>query len=82
MPTGWPTCRGRTGTVCARFSPWTRPRGSCKLVRLRDDHVAARVAATNQLAALFDQHCPGAAAIFARLDSEIALSFLERYPTA
>jgi transposase len=51
------------------------------LVRLRDDHVAARVAATNQLAALLGQHWPGAAAIFGRLDSEIALSFLERYPT-
>jgi len=51
------------------------------LVRLRDDHVAARVAATNQLAALLAQHWPGAAAIFARLDSEIALDFLERYPT-
>jgi len=51
------------------------------LVRLRDDHVAARVAATNQLAGLLGQHWPGAAAIFARLDSEIALSFLERYPT-
>ena len=48
------------------------------LVRLRDDHVAARVAATNQLAALLDQHWPGAAGIFGRLDSEIALSFLER----
>ena len=51
------------------------------LVRLRDDHVAARVAATNQLAALLGQHWPGAAAIFARLDSEIALDFLERYPS-
>jgi transposase len=51
------------------------------LVRLRDDHVAARVCATNQLAALLDQHWPGSKAIFARLDSEIALSFLERYPT-
>lgn len=51
------------------------------LIRLRDDHVAARVAATNQLAALLGQHWPGAAAIFGRLDSEIALSFLERYPT-
>jgi len=51
------------------------------LVRLRDDHVRARIAATNQLAALLGQHWPGAAAIFARLDSEIALSFLERYPT-
>lgn len=51
------------------------------LVRLRDDHVKARVAATNQLAALLGQHWPGAAAIFGRLDSEIALNFLERYPT-
>lgn len=51
------------------------------LIRLRDDHVAARVAATNQLAALLAQHWPGAAAIFGRLDSEIALCFLERYPT-
>jgi transposase len=51
------------------------------LVRLRDDHVKARVAATNQLAALLAAHWPGAAAIFARLDSEIALAFLERYPT-
>jgi transposase len=51
------------------------------LVRLRDDHVAARVAATNQLASLLAQHWPGAASIFGRLDSEIALSFLERYPT-
>jgi transposase len=51
------------------------------LVRLRDDHVKARVAATNQLAELLGQHWPGAAAIFGRLDSEIALAFLERYPT-
>ena len=50
------------------------------LVRLRDDHDAARVPATNQLAALHAQHWPGAAAIFGRLDSEIALDFLERYP--
>ena len=51
------------------------------LVRLRDDHVAARVAATNQLAALLAQHWPGAAAIFGRLDSDITLDFLDRYPT-
>ena len=30
---------------------------------------------------MLGQHWPGAAAIFGRLDSEIALSFLERYPT-
>lgn len=51
------------------------------LVRLRDDHLAARIAATNQLQALLDQHWPGAGAVFGRLDSDIALSFLARYPT-
>jgi transposase len=51
------------------------------LVRLRDDQLAARIAATNQLAALLDEHWPGAKAVFGRLDSEIALAFLERYPT-
>ena len=51
------------------------------LVRLRDDHVEAKTAATNQLGALLDAHWPGAKAIFARLDSPIALDFLERYPT-
>jgi len=51
------------------------------IVRMRDDHVAAKVAATNQLQALLDRHWPGAAAIFARLDSPIALAFLEDYPT-
>jgi transposase len=51
------------------------------LVRTRDDHVAARVAATNQLAALLATSWPGAKAIFADLASAIALDFLERYPT-
>lgn len=51
------------------------------LVRMRDDHVTARVAATNQLADLLDRHWPGARRIFASLDSEIALSFLDDYPT-
>ena len=51
------------------------------LVRSRDDQVEARVAAANQLAALLDSHWPGAGAVFERLDSEIALAFLETYPT-
>lgn len=51
------------------------------LSRLRDDHVEARVAATNQLTALLDRHWPGATTVFARLDSEIALAFLDDYPT-
>lgn len=51
------------------------------LSRMRDDHVEAKVAATNQLRALLDAHWPGAKAVFSRLDSDIALDFLERYPT-
>src|SRR5690349_17639854 len=51
------------------------------LVRQRADHVEARVAATNQLSALLQAHWPGAAGIFGRLDCEIALCFLDDYPT-
>jgi transposase len=51
------------------------------LVRMRDDHVAARTAATNQLHAILEAHWPGANAIFSRLGSTIALAFLSDYPT-
>lgn len=51
------------------------------LCRLRDDHVETKVAATNRLQALLDAHWPGAAMIFGRLDSPIALAFLTDYPT-
>jgi transposase len=51
------------------------------LSRMRDDHVEAKTAAVNQLASLLETHWPGGKAIFARLDSTIALDFLERYPT-
>ncbi|WP_334144049.1 IS110 family transposase [Rhabdothermincola sp.] len=51
------------------------------LSRMRDDHVEAKVAATNQLRALLERHWPGATTIFARLDSDIALAFLDDYPT-
>lgn len=51
------------------------------LVRMREDHVGAKVAATNQLRSLLERHWPGAAGIFARLDSEIALAFVEDYPS-
>jgi transposase len=51
------------------------------LSRLRDDQVTARVGTTNRLRALLDAHWPGAGQVFGRLDSEIALDFLERYPT-
>ena len=52
------------------------------VARTRDDIVDMRVAATNQLAALLDAHWPGAKAIFADIESPIALDFLTRYPTA
>jgi transposase len=52
------------------------------VVRTRGDLVHARVAATNQLAALLDAHWPGAKAIFASISSAIALAFLAKYPTA
>jgi transposase len=51
------------------------------VVRTRDDLVNMRVAAVNQLAALLDAHWPGARAIFADLESKIALEFLTAYPT-
>jgi transposase len=52
------------------------------VVRTRGDLVDARVAATNQLAALLDAHWPGAKTIFANIESAIALAFLTAYPTA
>jgi len=51
------------------------------LVRGRDDLVAQRVALANQLRSLLEGFWPGAAAIFAAIDSPIALAFVARYPT-
>jgi transposase len=51
------------------------------LVRGRDDLVATRVQLANQLRTLLESFWPGAAAVFADVDSPIALSFIERYPT-
>jgi transposase len=51
------------------------------LTRQRADHVEARVAAVNQLDAQLDQLWPGGKAVFASRDSDIALDFLDRYPT-
>lgn len=51
------------------------------LTRQRADHVAAKVAAVNQLDAALDALWPGGKAVFAERDSDIALDFLERYPT-
>jgi transposase len=68
-----------------RFRPLHPPSDDTRalraLVRGRDDLVAQRVALANQLRALLDRFWPGAAAIFADVDSPIALAFLSRYPT-
>lgn len=68
-----------------RFAP-LRPlsdemRALRAMVRGRDDLVAERVAVANQLRSLLDSYWPGAVAIFADIDSPIALDFLARYPT-
>lgn len=51
------------------------------LLRTRQDLVEARVALANQLRAQLQAFWPGAAAIFADVDSKIALAFIERYPS-
>src|SRR5437870_3165094 len=68
-----------------RFRPLRPPSDDTRalraLVRGRDDLMAQRVALANQLRALLERFWPGAAAIFADVDSPIALAFLPRYPT-
>ena len=68
-----------------RFAPLRSASDEIKalraMVRGRDDLVATRVALANQLRALLDAFWPGAAAVFAAIDSRIALAFLARYPT-
>jgi len=51
------------------------------LVRGRDDVVAARTQLANQLRSLLASFWPGAAEVFADVDSPIALAFVERYAT-
>lgn len=51
------------------------------LVRGRDDLIHTRVQLGNQLRSLLESYWPGAAEVFAEVDSPIALAFIERYPT-
>jgi transposase len=51
------------------------------LTRAREDLVAARVRLANELRAQLEAFWPGAAQVFADVDSQIALAFLERYPS-
>jgi transposase len=68
-----------------RFRPLAAQSDAIKalraLVRTRDDLVAARIALANQLRALLESFWPGAVAIFAEIDSPIALDFVRRYPS-
>jgi transposase len=50
-------------------------------VRARRDLVTHRVGAANQLRAHLQLVFPGAASLFAEIDTAISLSFLERFPT-
>ena len=51
------------------------------LTRAREDLVGERVRLANRLRAELERFWPGAAAIFAEVDSPIALAFLARYPS-
>lgn len=51
------------------------------LTRAREDLVKTKVSLTNRLQAELEAFWPGAARVFCKLDSPIALAFLERYPS-
>lgn len=51
------------------------------LGRTRKQLVESRVGLVNQLLALLERAFPGATGLFARLDSDVAIAFLRRYPT-
>ncbi|MFI2613098.1 transposase, partial [Kitasatospora sp. NPDC018616] len=50
-------------------------------VRARTVLVQARTASSNQLWAILSEHWPGAAKVFQKLTSQVALAFLADYPT-
>jgi transposase len=62
-------------------APSDQTRALRAAVRTRDDLVATRVQLANQLRSLLESFWAGAAAIFADIDSPIALAFLESFPT-
>jgi transposase len=51
------------------------------LSRTRKQLVESRVGLVNQLRAQLERVFPGAIGLFARLDSDVAIAFLRRYPT-
>jgi transposase len=52
-----------------------------RLVRARGELVGERTRLANRLRGLLEDAWPGAAEVFARVDSPIGLDFLERYPS-
>lgn len=68
-----------------RFRPLRAPSDATRAlratVRTRDDLVATRVQLANQLRALLETFWPGAAVIFADVDTPIALAFLDQFPS-
>lgn len=68
-----------------RFRPLVAPSDATRalraVVRTRDDLVATRVQLANQLRSLLESFWAGAAAIFADVESPIALAFLDEYPS-
>jgi transposase len=65
----------------ALVAPSDATRALRAAVRTRDDLVATRVQLANQLRSLLEGFWAGAAAIFADVDSPIALAFLAQYPS-
>jgi transposase len=66
-------------SVVEPFSEATRALRA--VVRARDDLVGQRVATANRLEACLDAYWPGAKRLFCDIESNIALAFLEDYPT-
>jgi transposase len=68
-----------------RWAPLSQQSDSIRalraLVRARDDLVATRIKLANQLRSTLEAFWPGAAIVFAAVDSPISLAFLRRYPT-
>ena len=68
-----------------RLTPLTQDSAATQVLRAlsrtRKQLVESRVGLINQLAAELERCFPGAIGLFARLDSDVAIAFLRRYPT-
>jgi transposase len=70
------------GRRLKRLQPYSDETRALRAIsRARQDLVEQRVAAHNQLEACLDAFWPGAKTIFSDVTTDIALAFLERYPT-